>query len=450
MEPLQQARDRIDKIDAELARLFTDRMEAAEEIAALKQAKGLPIRDPKREAEVLARNLERIENSVLRPHYKAVLESMMACSRAYQAELLGRDPAALLSVHTAAGSYPIYLRRGTLHDAGKLLDLNRSVFMVTDDGIPEEYSRNLARQCKHVICCTIPQGETSKSPAQLHTLLQQMLDAGLTRSDCVLALGGGVVGDLAGLAAALYMRGIDFYNMPTTLLAMVDSSIGGKTAVDLCGVKNAIGAFWQPKAVLIDPAVLESLPERQMSNGLAEAVKMALTHDSAFFARFENPNGYGSVEDLIAACLRIKASVVEADEREAGLRQVLNFGHTLGHGLEAASNGKLLHGECVALGMLPMCATPLRPRLAAVLERLGLPTTIQPGMIDPERVLDVAAHDKKAQTNGEIRLVRVPEPGQYQFCTASPAALREALSSLLASAAPNRSIQTENSGRWDP
>ena len=431
MEPLQQARERIDRIDAELARLFAARMEAAKEIAAWKQAKGLPIRDPKRESEVLARNLEQIENPALRPYYRAFQEGLMTCSRAYQAQLLGRDPAALLSVRTAAGAYPVYLQRGGLAEAGRLLDLNRRVFLLSDDGVPNEYSRTLGGQCKQAICSVIPQGEGSKSPAQLHALLLQMLDAGLTRNDCVLALGGGVVGDLAGLAAALYMRGIDFYNVPTTLLAMVDSSIGGKTAVDLGSVKNAVVAFWQPKAVLIDPAVLKSLPARQLSNGMAEAVKMSLTHDPALFACFENPNGYGPVEDVIEACLQIKASVVEADEREGGLRRVLNFGHTLGHGIEAASDGKLLHGECVALGMLPMCAPDLRARLTAVLEQLGLPTAIKLEQIDPARVLAAVAHDKKMQIGDEVQTVFVPEPGRFQFRTASLETLHAALSSLL-------------------
>lgn len=158
---------------------------------------------------------------------------------------------------------------------------------------------------------------------------------------------------------------------------------------------------------------------------------MALTHDAALFARFEDPDGYGPAEELIAACLRIKASVVEADEREAGLRRVLNFGHTLGHGIEAAANGALLHGECVALGMLPMCDPALRVRLTAVLKRLGLPTALRPDQLDPERALSAIAHDKKAQPDGEIKLVRVPEPGQYRFCTAGLDALRAALYSLL-------------------
>lgn len=432
MDKLDALRAEIDRIDAEMTRLFAQRMATSAEIAAVKRENGLPVRDAKREAELIAQNQNRLADPKLRAYYGAFQERVMACSRAYQTELLGQDPAALLSVRTAAGAYPIYLRRGALLDAGTLLDLNRRVFLLTDDGVPAEYSRSLASRCRQALCCTIPHGEASKSMTQLQALLSQMLDAGLTREDCVLAVGGGVVGDLAGLAAALYMRGIDFYNVPTTLLAMVDSSVGGKTAVDLDGVKNAVGAFWPPRAVLIDPNVLNTLPQRQRSNGLAEAVKMALTRDPVLLARFEDPNGYGAEEDLIAACLRIKASVVEADEREAGLRRVLNFGHTLGHGIEAAADGALLHGECVALGMLPMCAPVLRERLTAVLKRLGLPAALKPGTIDPERVLCAIVHDKKAQTDGEISIVRVSEPGQYRFCTADIDALRTALYSLLA------------------
>ena len=429
MDKLISLRGEIDRIDEALCRLFEQRMAASAEIAAWKREHGVPIRDAKRESELLARNLERISDPDLRPHYKTFQRSLMACSRAYQAELIGQDPAALMTVSTSQGSYPVYLRRGVLSEAPDLLDLHRRVFLVTDDGIPPAYSRLLAAQCGELISCVIPQGEASKSFAQLHALLQQMLDAGLTRCDCVLALGGGVIGDLAGLAAALYMRGIDFYNVPTTLLAMLDSSIGGKTAVDLGGVKNIVGTFWQPKAVLIDPDLLETLPPRQLANGLAEAVKMALTHDPILFAHFEDPAGYGPVEDVIAACLRIKRAVVEADEREGSLRRVLNFGHTLGHGIESAARGRLLHGECVALGMLPMCAPAVRERLVPALERLGLPTYVNREEIDPEAVLAAVAHDKKAATDG-ITTVFVPRVGAYELQTVSRQALRERLETL--------------------
>lgn len=431
MDGLRKARAEIDRIDAELAGLFEARMTAAVEIAAYKQANGLPIRDSARETEILARNTARISDASLRPHYAAFQKALMACSRGYQAELLQTDDTRpLLNVHTAEGTYPVYLRRGALREAGRLLRLDRRVFLVTDEGVPSAYAQILAAQCGQVDCYTAPQGEASKSPAVLEALLSAMLQAGLTRSDCVLAVGGGVVGDLAGLAAALYQRGIDWYNCPTTTLSMVDSSIGGKTAINLCGIKNAVGAFAPPSAVLIDPDVLETLPRRQLVNGLAEAVKMGLTHDAALFARLEAPAGYGPIEDVIAACLRIKQAVVEADEREDGLRRVLNFGHTLGHGIEAAADGALLHGECVGLGMLPMCAPEVRARLRMILQQLGLPTAIHSQAIDPKQVIAAAAHDKKVQATGEIQIVFVPEIGSYQFRRVGPELLRTMLDSL--------------------
>lgn len=427
MDRLSSERERIDRIDEEMARLFEERMAAAARIAAWKREKGLPVRDEAREQDVLARNTARLSDPALRPHYAAVLRRVMAESRGYQHALLVPEA---LSVRTAEGAYPVYLGSGALGEARTRFNLDRLVFIVTDEGVPAAYGEALAAQCSRAELYTIPQGETSKTLSTLEAVLEAMLRAGLTRSDCVAAVGGGVVGDLAGLAAALYMRGIDFYSIPTTVLAMVDSAVGGKTAVNFSGVKNLVGSFWPPKGVLIDPELLGTLPARQRSNGLAEAVKMALTHDPALFARFEAPQGCGPVEDVIAACLRIKREVVEADEREAGLRRVLNFGHTLGHGIEAAADGGLLHGECVALGMLPMCAPALRVRLAAVLERLGLPTALAPGQLDPERVLSAIAHDKKARSDGKIKLVYVSEPGQYRFCTADVDALRTSLYSL--------------------
>ena len=416
MEDLRGPRQEIDRIDGELARLFEARMAAAAEIAARKRALGLPVRDPAREREVLEQAAARIENPAMRPRFAALMEALMAQSRAYQEELNTGNPNSIL------------LERGALQKAASLLDLDRRVFLVTDDGVPAQYAEALAAQCQDATVYIVPRGEGSKSPESLTALLEAMLRAGLTRGDCVAAVGGGVVGDLAGLAAALYMRGIDWYNLPTTLLAMVDSSVGGKTAVNLGGVKNAAGAFWQPKAVLIDPEVLDTLPQRQLSNGLAEAVKMALTHDAQLFARFEDPAGYGPVEEIIAACLRIKTAVVAADEREAGLRRVLNFGHTLGHGIEAAAGGRLLHGEAVALGMLPLCAPEVRARLIPVLERLSLPTYVN-FELDMDKALEAVRHDKKS-VEGGVETVFVPAVGRFAFQTADLRELKARLSAL--------------------
>lgn len=433
MDRLEALRREIDDIDERLAKLYQDRMAAAARIAALKGEAGLPIRDPAREAEVLQKSAARISDPALRPWFAALQKELMAQSRAWQEARLTPGADLLLTVRAERGLCPVRMGRGLLNRAGSLLGPDRRVFLVTDTGVPPVYAEVLAAQCREARIHTIPAGEAGKSPAVLTELLSAMLDFGLTRGDCAAAVGGGVVGDLTGLAAALYMRGIDWYDFPTTLLAMIDASVGGKTAVNLGGVKNAAGAFWSPRAVFIDPEVLGTLPPRQLRNGLAEAVKMGLTHDPALFARFEDPAGCGPVEEIIAACLRVKASVVEADERELGPRRALNFGHTLGHGIEAAAGGALLHGECVALGMLPMCAPALRARLIFVLERLCLPTDINLQTIDPEAVLSAVTHDKKGRKTGQIEIVTVAEPGSFRLETASLQALRERLMSLFVS-----------------
>lgn len=327
-----------------------------------------------------------------------------------------------ITLDLGADSYDILLETGGLRKAGELLNLDRRVLVVTDDGVPAEYADAVAAACRAAEVVRIPQGESSKNFDSFRLLLSRMLAFGMGRGDCVAAVGGGVVGDLAGFAAACYMRGVDFYNIPTTVLSQVDSSIGGKTAIDLDGIKNIVGAFHQPRRVLIDPLTLTSLPRRQVANGLAEAVKMALCFDAEGFARFEHADwdrifvslAAGEpvleLERIILDALWTKKQVVEKDEKEQGLRRVLNFGHTLGHGIESLheENG-LLHGECVALGMLPMCSGPVRHRLLPVLQKLGLPTAC---VADPDRVISAAAHDKKMYA-GKARAILVEEPGSF-------------------------------------
>ncbi len=308
----------------------------------------------------------------------------------------------IIPLNLGSNSYDIVLERGALQRAGELLNLNRSVLIVTDSGVPEKYARLIAQQSKNPIICTIKSGEDSKSIAVFEELLVKMLRAGFTRKDCVVAIGGGVCGDLAGFTAASYMRGIDFYNIPTTVLSQVDSSIGGKTAVNLDGIKNIVGAFYQPKKVLIDPDTLNTLSKRQISNGLAEAVKMSLTFDPELFEIFESRDIDANIETIIERSLKIKRMVVEEDEKEQGLRKVLNFGHTLGHGIEVNSDD-LYHGEAVAVGMLPLCAPDIRARLISVLEKLSLPTTCS---ADPDKIYEAVIHDKKA-SNGNVSLITV-------------------------------------------
>ncbi len=309
-------------------------------------------------------------------------------------------------------NYTVTVERGALHRADHVFNLDRKVLIVTDDGVPAQYAKTVAALCKDAVTVTVPQGENSKSLLQFERLLSVMLENRFTRADCVVAVGGGVVGDLAGFVAASFLRGVDFYNVPTTVLSQVDSAVGGKVAVNLNGIKNCVGAFYQPKAVLIDPNVLKTLPARQVANGLAEAVKMAITFDAQLFALFEAENPPDYIDDIIAASVKAKATVVEKDEKEAGLRRVLNFGHTIGHGIEAAAGlDRLYHGECVAIGMLPMCGDALRPRVKAVLQKLGLPTACD---VDGEAVWEAITHDKKLKGD-TISVIYAPKEGTYEI-----------------------------------
>lgn len=335
----------------------------------------------------------------------------------------------IISVNLGNHSYDVVVRRGLLNEVGSHLDLNRRVLIVTDSGVPQEYARTVAEACLSPRIVTVPEGEQSKSIANWERLCTAMLEHGMTRTDCVVAVGGGVVGDLAGFAAASFMRGIDFYNIPTTVLSQVDSSIGGKVAVDLAGIKNCVGAFHQPKKVLVDPNVLRTLPPRQISNGLAEAVKMALTFDKDLFERIEQAaDPFADIEHIIARSLQLKAAVVEEDETETGLRKVLNFGHTVGHGIETEEGlSGLYHGECVALGMLTMCAPTVKNRLLRVLETLQLPTSLN---YDPERIWQAMCHDKKKAGN-QFTVVYVPSVGSYELRTVSESDLRQTLKEAL-------------------
>ncbi len=317
-----------------------------------------------------------------------------------------------LTVGLGGRSYDITVGSSLLKDAGKLFALDRKIMIITDSGVPREYAECVAGQCKSAKIHTFPEGEASKSLSTLEGILKDMLDFGMTRSDALVAVGGGVVGDITGFAAAVFMRGIDFYNIPTTVLSMVDSSIGGKTAIDFHGVKNTVGAFHQPRGVLIDTATLKTLPERHIAAGLAEAVKMAVTSDAALFSLFENERvDIENIERVIIPSLMIKKSVVEQDERESGLRKILNFGHTYGHGIEALLDGVLIHGECVALGMLPMCSETVRKRLAPVLKGLGLPTEHE---LDTDAALSFAAHDKKC-VGDEIEVIYAESIGSFEI-----------------------------------
>lgn len=264
---------------------------------------------------------------------------------------------------------------------------------------------------------TFPAGEEAKSRDTVADLQDRLIEAGIGRDGCIIAVGGGVVGDIAGFVAATLFRGIACVQVPTTLLAMVDSSVGGKTGIDTPAGKNLVGAFHQPACVLIDPLTLGSLPEAELAAGIAEVIKYGVILDPDLFSRIdESLEAPGTVhfredlDEIIARCCTLKAEVIAADEREADLRQILNFGHTVAHGIEQTMGYRLRHGEAVAIGMVAearlahrLVGAPedLAARIGDLCSRAGLPVRLPPGC-SPEDVVSAAAKDKKARA-GRIR-----------------------------------------------
>ncbi len=299
-----------------------------------------------------------------------------------------------LNVKTQNGSYNILIENGALKKAGEFFNLKRKVLIVTDLGVPKEYADTVASLCESPVIFRTESGEQNKCLKKYSEILKMLTENNFDRKDCITAIGGGVMGDLAGFAAATYMRGIDFYNIPTTLLSQVDSSIGGKTAIDFEGCKNIVGAFYPPKGVLIDPEVLNTLSKRQFACGMAEAVKMFATFDGLTFSELESGE-LTDISEIIIRALRVKKSVVEKDEKESGLRMSLNFGHTVGHAIESASaktDNPLLHGECVSLGMMCFCSKEVKTRLEKLLKKYNLPTDF---CGSKEEIKKLLLHDKK-------------------------------------------------------
>ena len=303
-----------------------------------------------------------------------------------------------LTVALPGRSYDILIERGLLDQAGEhcraVLPRAERLFVVTDSNVAPLYAHrledSLAAAGFSVTVHIVPAGEASKCAGQLAGLWEAMMEAGLTRTDAVVALGGGVVGDLAGFAAATILRGVDVVQIPTTLLAQVDSSVGGKVAIDLEAGKNLAGAFWQPKLVLMDPDTLDTLPDTTFADGMAEVIKYGCALDGSFFsflaARPSRGEIMAAIESVLYVCCDLKRTVVEEDERDRGKRMLLNFGHTLGHAYEKAGHyEKWTHGQAVAAGMVraarlgeQMDVTPAgtADQIAALVAGLGLPVEI--------------------------------------------------------------------------
>ena len=344
-----------------------------------------------------------------------------------------------LDVALGERSYPIHVGRGLLDEPTLLRGLvpGRHVLVVSDRNVAPHYlARVEAALAGHAVrSLVLPAGEQEKTLARFGQVMAELADLGASRDATVLALGGGVVGDLAGFAAACWMRGVRFVQLPTTLLAMVDSSVGGKTAVDLPEGKNLVGAFHQPAAVVADTATLDTLPVRELRAGLAEVVKYGAIGDAGFFAWLERhaeallARDPAALAQAIATSCGHKAAIVARDETEQGERLLLNFGHTFGHAIEAVQGfGGLLHGEAVAVGMVLAARLSAdlgrapwadAARLATLLERLGLPVSV-PGGLAAEALLGRMALDKKA-VSGQLRLILWRGLGQAEVVRDVPA-----------------------------
>ncbi len=346
------------------------------------------------------------------------------------------SPVNTTHVNLAERSYDIQIGSGNRAElAAFLRERTRSTHavIITDTNVDELYADALGDLLTadqwdvHVL--VVDPGEASKAAQIAEELWETMLEEGADRQSAVVAVGGGVVGDLAGFVAATYARGLQFFQIPTTLLAQVDSSVGGKVGINLPGAKNMVGAFWQPEGVLVDVEVLTTLPDREYRAGLAEVVKYGVILDAGFFDYLELNTDDINAKDptvlsyLVERCCRLKADVVENDERETtGLRAVLNYGHTFAHAFEAAGNyGQMLHGEAVSIGM--MCAARLAEtmgrvdnefvtRQLALLEALELPTATPD--YDGDELLALMHRDKKVD-DGQLRFVLPTKLGHVEL-----------------------------------
>jgi 3-dehydroquinate synthase len=359
-----------------------------------------------------------------------------------------------IPVNLSSRSYRIVVGAGALAASGPelgKLGLGRKVALVSDPTIMQLHGGAVAGSLRaagfEVTEILLPTGEQAKTLEVARSGWERLLDAGCDRTSTVVALGGGAVGDLAGFVAATYMRGINFVQIPTTLLAQVDASIGGKTAIDHPQAKNLIGAFHQPRLVLVDPAVLTTLPELEFRSGLAEVIKHGIVLDADYFADLENclpellRRELATLTRVVAGSCRIKADVVERDERETELRHVLNYGHTIGHALEAVTSfGRWAHGEAVSLGMVAEARIAERlgiakdrttERQVRLLRAAGLPVS---GLeVSSADVLEALRRDKKSR-DGRVPFVFAPEIGSFRLVfDVPPATVLETLEGLVGS-----------------
>ena len=304
--------------------------------------------------------------------------------------------------------YDVHIEKGLLSRINQYLPPGHEYVIITDDNIPKKYVETIAPLLNNPPVLFVPEGESSKCMEMAHLLVNQMIEKGVTRDTAIIALGGGVIGDLAGFVASIYMRGVDLIQIPTTLLSQIDSSVGGKVGVNADSMKNAIGAFKQPIMVLIDSTTLETLPEKHISNGIAEMIKYGLIASKPLFEALKKIDVLDDIDSYIAECVTIKKDIVTEDEYDTGIRQILNYGHTIGHAIEQYSNYELLHGEAVAVGMVQMSIGMSHySDLIDILNKYNLPTSFE---YDKDQIYNYIITDKKA-TKTHLNIIVVEEVG---------------------------------------
>ena len=343
-----------------------------------------------------------------------------------------------LTVAQASASYPVFVGRGLLDAVGEIVQPRGAVFVITSQALRDRFGERVAETFRTVDIICMPEGEKHKTLDTASDIVTAFLERGAKRDAMAVVVGGGMIGDTAGFAASIFLRGIDLVHVPTTLLAQVDSSIGGKLAVNHPKGKNLIGSFYPPRAVIADTAVLDSLPPREMLSGLYEALKGGVIGDPALFEVLEH-RGAVDLDDVVRRAIRVKAAIVSADEKEADLRRLLNYGHTIGHGIEAALHyEQLTHGEAVGWGMIAANAVAVRRGILSESLRQRIDNAVRDWQPTPlpelsaDAILAATEHDKK--NTGAQRIMALPRAiGKCEVVPVTEDDVRYGIAAIIAS-----------------
>lgn len=419
---LLELRNKIDAIDSIMLDLFVDRMNTSKLIGNLKRLNNCSILDKSRESEVIKRNNYKVNNPVLKSYYEQFLKHLMSLSKSYQKEDANSYTNTITVNNYENSIYDIIIKKGILNNINKYVTCNK-VLLVSDSGIPSEYLDVVKKSFSNVVTYIIKEGESSKNLDNTCGIIDVLLKNDFNRDDYIIALGGGMVLDIVGFAGTIYKRGINYMFVPTTLLAMVDASIGGKNAINYNGVKNLIGTFNNPKCVLVDITLLKTLSRRLFNEGIAEVIKMAVLYEKGLYDLLLNNDIYNNeelIEKIVTKCILLKKKVVEQDFTDQNKRHYLNYGHTIGHALEILDSNKLLHGEAISIGMVICSSINFKKKLIQLLKKYSLPTSYSydDSFVDKkfliENIVSKVSLDKKNE-KGLIKLIKVSDISNKTF-----------------------------------